>query len=178
MVDSIRTFTGVLFTPLSPRKEDVRIEDIAHALSLMTRANGHFPHFYSVAQHCIACCNEAIARNYCNRIAIACLLHDAGEAYMSDVTRPLKKYLDFYVEAENNLLEVIYRAFLDDPITDQEREIVKLIDDTMLYHEFKHFMKFEVSEYLGELMSQPNFNFVDFKEIESEFKTILSQLKF
>ena len=47
MKDSITTYTKKQFTPLDPREEDIDIRDIAHALSLMTRANGHFPEFYS-----------------------------------------------------------------------------------------------------------------------------------
>jgi hypothetical protein len=59
MSDYILTYSKTKFYPLEPVKEDIKIEDIAHALSLMTRANGHFKHFYSVAQHSISCCREA-----------------------------------------------------------------------------------------------------------------------
>ena len=51
MREKIRTFSGIHMSPADPRPEEICIEDIAHALSLMTRANGHFPVFYSVAQH-------------------------------------------------------------------------------------------------------------------------------
>ena len=71
MSDYIITYTKIKFFPLAPIKEDIHIDDIAHALSLMTRANGHFPEFYSVAQHCIACCKEAITRGYSNKLALA-----------------------------------------------------------------------------------------------------------
>ena len=47
----ITTFSKVQMNPLCPKQEEIRIEDIAHAQSLMTRANGHFPEFYSVGQH-------------------------------------------------------------------------------------------------------------------------------
>lgn len=96
MSDYIRTYIEIRFFPLSHKKEDIRIEDIDHALSLMVRANGHFPEFYSVAQHCIACCKESIGCGYSPKIALACLLHDAAEAYMADVTRPIKKHLEVY----------------------------------------------------------------------------------
>jgi len=49
----ITTFNKIHFAPLEPKSENIIIEDIAHALSQMTRANGHFPEFYSVAQHTI-----------------------------------------------------------------------------------------------------------------------------
>lgn len=55
MSDYILTHSKIRFYPVKPVKEDIHIEDIAHALSLMTRANGHFRHFYSVAQHSLNC---------------------------------------------------------------------------------------------------------------------------
>lgn len=176
MADYIRTFTGIDFSPLHPNKDDINIDDIAHALSLMTRANGHFPIFYSVAQHCIACCKEAMARNYDKRIVLACLLHDAGEAYMSDVTRPLKKHLDFYVASEEKLLDTIYSVFLTTPLTENECEIVKEVDDTMLYHEFLHFMNLELPQYKGRLITQPIFECIEFQKVENEFKEIFNKI--
>ena len=53
MADYMKTFSKVNFSPLLPNKDNILIDDIAHALSLMCRANGHFPEFYSVAQHSI-----------------------------------------------------------------------------------------------------------------------------
>lgn len=46
MSDGITTFSKVKFNPLNPTKDDILVDDISHALSLMTRANGHFPKFY------------------------------------------------------------------------------------------------------------------------------------
>ena len=61
MREKIRTFSGIHMSPADPRPEEICIEDIAHALSLMTRANGHFPVFYSVAQHSLDCAAMAQA---------------------------------------------------------------------------------------------------------------------
>ena len=96
----IITVTGVTMYPLAPKKEDFRILDIAHALSLMVRANGHFNTFYSVAQHSLACSLEGEARGYSKRIQLALLLHDASEAYISDLTRPVKEGVPYYKEIE------------------------------------------------------------------------------
>jgi len=60
----ILTLSGERFNPLKPSVSDISISDIAHALSLMTRANGHIHHFDSIAQHSINCCQEAKARGY------------------------------------------------------------------------------------------------------------------
>lgn len=89
----ITTVTGKHFYPLNPDPRDIDIEDIAHALSLICRANGHFCRFYSVAQHCIACAGEAAARGHSLEVILGCLLHDASEAYLCDVTRPVKKHI-------------------------------------------------------------------------------------
>ena len=82
----ITTVSGIHFYPLNPNPDDIDISDIAHALSLICRANGHFKYFYSVAQHCIACAEEAIERGYSLEVTLGCLLHDASEAYLCDVT--------------------------------------------------------------------------------------------
>jgi len=68
MSDYILTYSKIKFYPLEPVKEDIKIEDIAHSLSLMTRANGHCSHFYSVAQHSIHCYQEAKSRGYSKRV--------------------------------------------------------------------------------------------------------------
>lgn len=94
----IPTYSGVRFYPLDPRPEEVRIEDIAHALSHICRYGGHVPTFYSVAQHSVlvARCTERLlgVRGYRGQRLAAgaayALLHDAGEAYVGDLVQPLK----------------------------------------------------------------------------------------
>ena len=96
----ITTYTGKHFDPANPDSELIDICDVAHALSLTCRGNGHVKTFFSVGQHCINCALEAEARGYSRRLVLACLLHDASEAYMSDVPRPFKPFLPQYQEAE------------------------------------------------------------------------------
>ena len=96
MGDCITTYSKISFAPAAPKIEQIEILDIAHALSMLVRANGHFPKFYSVGQHCIHCCEEAYARGYDRRVQLACLLHDASEAYLADITRPFKGHLIKY----------------------------------------------------------------------------------
>lgn len=95
---------------------------------------------FSVAQHCINCAIEAEKRGYNNRVITACLIHDASEAYMSDVPRPFKKSLDNYKKAEKHLLDLIYTKFLGSPLNEKEEEIVKSIDDDMLYFDLKYLL--------------------------------------
>lgn len=143
----ITTYTGKHFDPLQPKPEILDIHDIAHALSLTCRGNGHVKTFFSVAQHCINCGLEADARGYGPKVRLACLVHDASEAYMSDVPRPFKQMMPEYKQAEGNLLEVIYQTFLKEPLTAEEEKLVKEIDDDLLYYDLK--------ELLGETQNRP-----------------------
>jgi 5'-deoxynucleotidase YfbR-like HD superfamily hydrolase len=175
--DYITTYTKIHFTPLAPRPEQVNIRDIAHALSMLTRANGHFPEFYSVAQHCIQCGKEAIARGYSKRVILACLLHDGSEAYLSDITRPVKQNMPEYKIIEKRLQDAIYKKFLGSVLTEEETELVKNVDDTCLYHEFKHYMGEELSDAHTELKSLPDFTTRDMKTVEQELVEMVEGYK-
>jgi uncharacterized protein len=85
--DWIQTYTGKQFWPLSPLPEDIVIEDIAHALSMQCRFGGHVRTFYSVAQHSVHV-SLLVEPQY----ALWGLLHDAAEAYLVDLPRPIKKF--------------------------------------------------------------------------------------
>lgn len=80
MYKPISTYTGRHFDPYHAVAADLDVRDIAHAQSLMTRANGHFPAFYSVGQHSLACAREALVRGEANQTALFCLLHDGAVA--------------------------------------------------------------------------------------------------
>ena len=176
MADYITTYTGVHFVPVEPEADKIRIEDIAHALSLLCRGNGHVKHFFSVGQHCVHCAKEAVARGYSKRVCLACLLHDASEAYMSDVTRPFKKYLSEYKGFEEQLLNVIYEKYLGSTLTAEEERLVRQVDDDMLY--------FDMRDLLGEAQKQPepemkstfSLEFVPFEEIENRYLELFEKL--
>ena len=155
--------------PLHAKDEDIQIWDIAHALSLLCRANGHFPHFYSVAQHCLNCMEEARARGYSEKVQLGCLLHDAGEAYLSDVIRPIKPHLTGYYEIEERLQNQIFNKWLPSPLTMVERTQVFEIDDAMLYHEFFTLTGQRVTEKTSDICSAPVLEFVEFRRMEQRF---------
>ena len=168
-MEHITTFTGEDFTPLAPDINQIHIKDIAHALSLMCRANGHFVHFFSVAQHSINCANEAKARGFSEKIQLACLLHDANEAYISDLTRPVKKHFPEYIEMEKRLQNAIYNKFLDSPLSDEEHGHVKQVDDDMLVYEFNALMKKKVFPHSPKMSGNPSLEFTAFPDAENEF---------
>ena len=174
MADYIYTVSGKRFYPLSPKKEDIDIKDIAHSLSMLARANGHFPIFHSVAQHSLECANEAIARGESKKVALACLLHDSSEAYMSDVTTPVKDKLDTYKMCEQNLINMVFDKFTPG-LTEKEKETVFLIDKILLYHEFYHFMKIELGEKC-EIFTNPDFSFKSFEDTKNEFLHLFNEL--
>lgn len=104
----IQTFTGRKFFPLDPNLNDIAIEDIAHALSNLCRFAGHVRKFYSVAQHSVLVSHHCHPDN-----ALAGLLHDASEAYLLDMPRPLKRHpsFEFYNDAEAVLMRAIANRF-------------------------------------------------------------------
>lgn len=169
MSDMILTYQKKYINPLQPKATEICIEDIAHALSMMTRANGHFPDFYSVGQHSLHCYKEAKARAYSKRVRLACLLHDGSEAYLSDITRPVKRRLTEYQKIESVLQETIYIKFLGELLTEDEQDQVKSVDDTLLYYEFKHYMDEALQKQKPVITTRPIFETRDMKQVEKEF---------
>lgn len=166
--DYILTYSRIRFTPMAPDAAEIKLVDIAHALSLLCRANGHFSRFFSVGQHCINCEAEARARGYSKKLRLACLLHDASEAYISDITRPVKKNLLEYTAIENKLQTAIWRAF-NVNLTQDDLALVYEVDDAMLYAEFEALMGERMFPEPPAVLSAPDFSERDFKGVEQEF---------
>jgi hypothetical protein len=107
--DWMQTFTGRAVYPLDLRPENIDIRDIAHSLSLQCRYAGHVRRFYSVAEHSVH-----VAR-YCRQngpeAALEGLLHDATEAYLVDVPRPIKPFLKSYKMMEQRAWAAIAGRF-------------------------------------------------------------------
>lgn len=169
MSEYITTYSKIHFYPANPDINQIHLEDIAHPLSLMTRANGHFPEFYSVAQHCVGCCLEARARGYSEFVAYACLLHDGSEAYLADITRPVKQHLKEYMMYEKVLQDQIYMRFLGRCPNEEELAQIKSVDDAMLSNEFYHYMGEDLFEERLKLYSTPKFKTEPFDLVEKEY---------
>lgn len=119
---NIVTFSGEEIDPLAPVVDRIHIEDIAHSLANSCRFTGHTREFYSVAQHSVLCSRNVSAPNM-----FTALLHDASEAYLSDIARPIKHDPDFggfYHAFEQQLERVIGERFgLIWPYPDEIHEI-------------------------------------------------------
>ena len=137
----IQTVTGKQFWPMDAQPEDVDIEDIAHALSLLCRFNGHCKQFYSVAEHSIH-----VSRVVSNENAARGLLHDAAEAYLSDIPQPVKRELTLFHEFEERLLEVIAERF---GLPKKMPSEVKQVDMVMLATEKEALMGKEPAPWNG-----------------------------
>lgn len=137
---SIELASGGRFFPLDPDSESILIEDIAHSLARNCRYNGHVPGFYSVAEHSTLM-SYAIT-NYTDEkgveLPLWALLHDATEAYLPDMPRPVKSLVSGFEEAEQRLRETVAEAFdLEMPIPDK----VEWMDDAILADEARQLMK-------------------------------------
>ncbi|UNC91664.1 phosphohydrolase [Candidatus Contubernalis alkaliaceticus] len=141
--DWIETYTGRKFWPLDPRPEDICIKDIAHGLSHMCRYNGQSKFFFSVAQHSLNCAEHAKRMKLPQRYQLLCLLHDAAEAYVSDVAKPLKPYLPQFKNIENNIMTTVYEALNVRPPNSIEGNTISKIDTIMLVTEAKVLMTFD-----------------------------------
>jgi hypothetical protein len=127
--DWITTYSGHPFFPLEPSADDVRIADIAHSLSLLCRFAGHTRTFYSVAQHSVL-----VSMIVGEAFAPWGLLHDASEAYLCDITRPVKHQaaLDGYRQLEARVQAAIYERFglsVDEPACVKEADTLVLLTE-------------------------------------------------
>lgn len=175
--NEISTINKIRFDPTNPCEDDIDIRDIAHALSMMTRANGHFTEFYSVARHSVNCALEAAARGYSKRVALFCLLHDSAESYIGDMTRPLKMHFPLFSEYEKKLQKVIFSKYATLDIDDDEKEKVKSVDDSLLYHEFLCYHGDKLFDFTPEIHIDVKDNSKNISDTEKEFLCMYEALK-
>ena len=175
-MSTITTYKRIRIDPANPKQEDINIEDIAHALSLLCRGGGHLDAFFSVAQHSINCAVEAAARGYNGTVQLACLLHDASEAYLSDITRPVKQLLPEYMAIEEKLQEMIWDLVLERKLTNAEKKQISETDDAQLYYEMLAFMNDKIFDCAPDLHSVPDFGQKDYAAVERQFLNLFRRL--
>ncbi len=145
--DWMQSFSGKRFWPMDPHADDINLIDIAHALSNICRFGGHCEGFYSVAEHCVHASYLVD-----DMVAAEALLHDASEAYLADVPRPLKKMLPDYRPAEQRWEWALAEKFhLIYPMPKQ----VNIADNQMLRLEARAIMKDPPAEWYMEPMPEP-----------------------
>lgn len=125
----IQTYTGKKIDFEAPQIDQINIADIAHGLSNVCRFSGQSSEFYSVAQHSLFVMGQVP-----DEFKLQALLHDATEAYMSDVPSPIKRLCPDYKHYELVLWSAIARKF---KISAELDKSIKTADVRMLATERK-----------------------------------------
>ena len=130
--DWMQTYSATRFWPLSPRADEIAIVDIAHALSLQCRYGGHCLRFYSVAEHSVLISRWLAEQGHDRATCLWGLLHDAGEAYVLDMIRPLKASMPEFRLIEQRVMVAITTRFglyphQPEPVTEADNRI--LVDE-------------------------------------------------
>lgn len=142
---------GRLFWPLDPRPSEVRVDDIAHSLSLTCRFAGHCREFYSVAQHSLLVAE--LVERIAPELALQALLHDAAEAYLGDIPRPLKPYVWIEdAETEVNATAGTFDAFEEGllAVIFEGLDVPDLYDDGIVTHADEVALATEARDLMGD----------------------------
>lgn len=114
----------------NPDPSTIEVKSIAAALSKVCRFGGHCPQFYSVAEHCVHATVLACREGYVGDALVAVFLHDAAEAYIGDMVKPLKITMPQYGEVEQRIEAAIEVAFRVDFA--KWMQVIKRFDRAML----------------------------------------------
>lgn len=107
MIESwVETVSGKKVYFMHATQEQIDIKDIAHSLANQCRFNGHCQGYYSVAEHSVN-----VAMQLPDELKLTGLLHDAAEAYLSDIPTPVKQFLPDFYKIEHDLEDVIAKKF-------------------------------------------------------------------
>lgn len=141
-----RTLTGLKFSLTDPKPEMITIEDIAAGLAHKGHYSGLTPKYFSIAEHCLLTerlfANTGDLEDY--ELRLIALLHDASEAYIGDIIRPLKDLVPEFRNIENKIHEAIFKKF-DLPI-ERLSEIKEFdnqsqdLEASVFYHNGEHSM--------------------------------------
>lgn len=165
--DYITTSTGNKFYINQPSALDFSVSDIAHALSNLCRFTGHSPRFYSVGEHSLHCLDIAIHLGASPLKCIYALMHDASEAVMNDLARPVKQNVPDYKALEDKISNIMWDVCGVPAPTKEDYEFVKKIDNTMIFLELEQIMgRKDLYEYtlLDTFVDDIPSNMIDLKE--------------
>lgn len=126
------THSGIVYKPTDMTPDQIDIEDIAHSLSMQIRFNGHIKYPYSVAAHSVLLTQVVAKETTDPTTQLWALLHDAGEAYVSDIPTPIKRLTPEIAQVEDEILKVIAEKFQLPP---QKPKLVGELDKIIAYAE-------------------------------------------
>lgn len=151
-VRPMRTYSGRQVWPLDPQQFHLSFDDVAHHLAMLCRWNGSCRSFYSVAQHSVY-----VARLVPSELQAAALLHDAAEAYLGDVVRPIKRQvwigeagtiLRTVNEVEAVILRELFRGLGVEWPSDLQWSAIKTADDAVMGAEARDLFDHDPAWYL------------------------------
>jgi hypothetical protein len=146
----IQTYSGIKFHFTEPDPAEININDIAHALSNLCRFTGHVRKYYSVAEHSIY-----VSQLVPSRLALAGLLHDAAEAYIGDMAKPIKEQMEEFRHLEYFILDTIFQKFdLPSEYLYNDYKEIKNVDYKLCYTEGNQLMP-DVSQWIKQVMPYP-----------------------
>lgn len=145
--NTIKVWGGQYVDLLNPDPDTIDLESIAHALSMMCRFGGHAPRFYSVAEHSVLACKIANADCKDNEVLRAVLMHDATEAFVGDMVKPLKVAMPEYRKVEEKVETAVGVRFGID--FHKHAATIKHYDRAMLKAEKIHFWPEDSEEWFG-----------------------------
>ncbi len=128
--NTIRLRSGLYLDLADPQPEQFSFGDVAGALSKICRFGAQIDQFYSVAEHCYWCAKVGQREGLSLSVQVALLMHDAAEAFIGDVVKPLKIMLPDYKVVEHRMEAAIANKFGID--VDSCKSAVRKIDMEML----------------------------------------------
>lgn len=110
---TMTTLSGIKLNLLLPTSDMIEIGDIASGLANNSHFAGQTPYFFSIAQHCVLVCDEYAIQNpdASDNMKLLALLHDAAEAYIGDMIKPLKVFLPDFVRLEHEIMMAVAARF-------------------------------------------------------------------
>jgi len=133
----MQTYTGLRPNPICPTPEDICLEDIAQSLSMLCRFTGHCRRFYTVAEHSIRVADLIYQKTQDANAAFEGLMHDSPEAYINDMSRPLKIQLPEYRKIESQVWLAIAKRF---GLKETHSELTKWADNVLVATEGRDLM--------------------------------------
>ena len=122
--------------------------------------------------------HQLCQRSPCARIFQACgiCLPSARcqRMLLSDVPRPFKKTLSGYKEQEKNLLDLIYQKYLGSPLNAKEEQLLKEIDDDMLWFDLTYLLNEPQERAAPEIHITIDYTVRAFEETEKEYLELYS----
>lgn len=159
--------SGRPFYPFNPKPESIFIEDIARALSNLCRFNGHCHKFYSVAEHSVWASEIVSPEN-----KLQALLHDATEAYVGDLIRPIKKFTPDFVLMEELVWDAICTKF---GVPKEMHYEVKWADDACLKAEGRDLLQPFGVEKFPDIRVTPPPSLVIWRQASAEEPLLISR---